>query len=368
MGNSLACFSPSPTTSSKSKASSPKELLPPWLSPSASHRKSRKLQSSEVVFDDSYIKQQAQIASMLYQQHLQNNFNGGDLLLHLDRSVSTRNPPSSSKKSKNLSMRSRSVSCSTAPLSSLQLPNQDVTRSDDGQESKHFVLVHGGGFGAWCWYKIIALLKESKCEVDAIDLTGSGVNFCDINSIKTLAQYANPLTQFLANLADNKKVILVGHDLGGACISYAMEMYPDKVSKAIFVAATMLTDGQRALDVFSQKNHQPTAIDFDKSLLEDFLFNRTPSKDIALASVSMRGVPFAPVTEKISLSAANYGSISRFYIKTDDDFAIPQPLQEAMIQSNPPTQVFDLKNSDHSPFFSRPQALHRLLTEISNLT
>ncbi|KAK6157791.1 hypothetical protein DH2020_012039 [Rehmannia glutinosa] len=346
MGNSLACFSPSPTTSSKSKASSPKELLPPWLSPSASHRKSRKLQSSassEVVFDDSYIKQQAQIASMLYQQHLQNNINGGgDLLLHLDRSVSTRNPPSSSKKSKNLSMRSRSVSCSTAPLSSLQLPNQDVARSDDGQENKHFVLVHGGGFGAWCWYKIIALLKESKCEVDAIDLTGSGANFCDINSIKTLAQYANPLTQFLANLADNKKVILVGHDLGGACISYAMEMYPHKVSKAIFVAATMLTDGQRALDVFSQK-------------------------DIALASVSMRGVPFAPVTEKISLSEANYGSISRFYIKTDDNFAIPQPLQEAMIQSNPPTQVFDLKNSDHSPFFSRPQALHRLLTEISNL-
>lgn len=71
----------------------------------------------------------------------------------------------------------------------------------------HFVLVHGGGFGAWCWYKIIALLKESKCEVDAIDLTGSGANFCDINSIKTLAQYAKPLTDFLANLADNKKVM-----------------------------------------------------------------------------------------------------------------------------------------------------------------
>ncbi|XP_011101765.1 putative methylesterase 11, chloroplastic [Sesamum indicum] len=387
MGNSLACFSPTPTAK-PSSSSSPKDLLPPWLSPLATSRKSRRQASSksktEVVFDDSYIKQQAQIATMLYHHHLQNN--GGDLLLHLERSISTKSPPSSSKKQKSLIRRSRSLSSSSPLSTSLQLLNQDAAESGGVAESKHFVLVHGGGFGAWCWYKIIALLKEGQCEVDAIDLTGSGANFCDINSITTLPQYAKPLTDFLANLADNKQVILVGHDLGGACVSYAMELYPTKVSKAIFVAATMMNNGQSALDVFSQqsclsdinrraqkflyangKNRQPTAIQFDESLLEDFLFNRTPSKDIALASVSMRAVPFAPVTEKLSLSASNYGSISRFYIKTDDDLAIPQPLQEAMIQSSFPKQVFELKGSDHSPFFSRPQALHRLLVEISNL-
>lgn len=68
------------------------------------------------------------------------------------------------------------------------------------------MLVHGGGFGAWCWYKIISLLKESKYEVDAVDLSGSGENFCDINSIKTIAQYAKPLTDFLENLDDDKEV------------------------------------------------------------------------------------------------------------------------------------------------------------------
>ncbi|KAL8035390.1 hypothetical protein ABFX02_12G093900 [Erythranthe guttata] len=403
MGNSLACFSPITRTSNKAEAAaaesnSPpppaKEILPPWLSPSAALRKSRKLlyspsskksyssreEEHQLVYDDSYIKQQAQIASMLYQHHLMQN-NGGDLLLNLDRSVSSKNPTGGPKK---LSRRSRSLSSSTASLSSLHLPNQDViTRSDD---CKHFVLVHGGGFGAWCWYKIIALLKESNFEVDALDLSGSGSNFCDTNSITSLSQYAAPLTHFLANLDKGKKVILVGHDIGGACISYAMEMFPSKVSMAIFVAATMLTNDQSALDVFSQqsclseinqraqkfvyangKNHQPTAIDFDKSLLEDFLFNRTPSKDIALASVSMRPVPFGPVTEKLSLSAANYGSISRFYVKTDDDFALPRPLQESMIQSSPPQQVFDIKGSDHSPFLSKPQTLHRILTEISNI-
>jgi hypothetical protein len=45
----------------------------------------------------------------------------------------------------------------------------------------------------------------------------------------------------------------VGHDFGGACISYAMELFPHKVSKAIYVAAAMLTNGQSTLDMFSQK-------------------------------------------------------------------------------------------------------------------
>ncbi|XP_042049222.1 putative methylesterase 11, chloroplastic [Salvia splendens] len=386
MGNSLACFSPS--TVSKSP---PKELHPPWISPSAPHTRSRKSATSSSsppamkasnVFDESYIKQQAQIASMLYHHHLQNN--GGDLLLQLDRSVSTKYPPPFSS-SKKLPRRSRSVSSST-PLSSMHLPNlQDAARNDGKEKKKHFVLVHGGGFGAWCWYKIIALLKEANCEVDAIDLTGSGANFCDITSIKTIAQYAKPLIDFLANLADDKEVILVGHDVGGVCMSYAMEMNPSKVSRAVFVAATMLSNGHSALDVFSKqaslteqnqraqkfvygngKKQLPTAMEYDKSLLEDFLFNQTPSKDVALASVSMRAVPFAPVTEKLCLSAEKYGSIPRFYVKTDYDFAIPEPLQEAMIQSDPPKRVFQLKGADHSPFFSKPQALLRLLLETSN--
>ena len=45
----------------------------------------------------------------------------------------------------------------------------------------------------------------------------------------------------------------MGHDFGGACISYAMELFPHKVSKAIYVAAAMLTNGQSTLDMFSQK-------------------------------------------------------------------------------------------------------------------
>lgn len=51
----------------------------------------------------------------------------------------------------------------------------------------------------------------------------------------------------------------------------------------------------------------------------------------------------------------------------EDDYAVPVCIQEAMIKSNPPEQVFQLKGSDHAPFFSRPQSLNRILVEISQI-
>ncbi|KAF3788301.1 putative methylesterase 11 [Nymphaea thermarum] len=333
-------------------------------------------------------------------------------------------------------------------------PKQGVKM--DELETNKFMLVHGGGFGAWCWYKTIALLEEAGFKVTAIDLTGSGVNS---KNIMNFSQYVTPLTDFLEKLGDGEKVgclsqisshhfllqdkpsyrdncyerpflssdlhhcpeviqcgsdclaiaivtditqilqihwltmvlkgpevILVGHDFGGTCISYAMEAFPCKIAKAVFVSAAMLTNGQNTLDMFSEEvghndlmrqaqifsyangnDQPPTAIDLDKSLLRELLFNQSPSKDVALASVSMRPMPFAPILEKLCLTSEKYGSVRRFFIETPEDNAISLPLQQNMIKSNPPEQVFRLKGSDHSPFFSRPQALHKYLVEIAKI-
>lgn len=61
------------------------------------------------------------------------------------------------------------------------------------------------------------------------------------------------MTFFLSFGCCIMQVILVGHDFGGACISYAMELFPHKVAKAIFIAAAMLKNGQSTLEMFSQQ-------------------------------------------------------------------------------------------------------------------
>lgn len=48
-------------------------------------------------------------------------------------------------------------------------------------------------------------------------------------------------------------MILVGHDFGGVCVSYVMEMFPSKVSKTIYIAAAMLTSGKSTLATYQQQ-------------------------------------------------------------------------------------------------------------------
>ncbi|KDP41318.1 hypothetical protein JCGZ_15725 [Jatropha curcas] len=385
MGNSLVCINPSSSVldneqrAKKKVSSSGKSngFFPPPPPPPSSSSKPKK---EELLMDDKVLAEQAMAAAMLFRQHQKN---GNDLPFPRSTSVVYHSHGSNKKQSFTKSYSSRQRSLAHDPLlRPNQLLNQEL-KIDHQSETNHLILVHGGGFGAWCWYKIMTLLEESGFKVDAIDLTGSGTHSSDTNTIATLSHYIKPLIDILVKLKQGEKVILVGHDIGGACISCAMELFPSKIAKSVFISATMLSNGQSAFDILSQqtdstdlmrqaqvflygngKDNPPTAIDLDKAFLRDLLFNQTSPKDIALASVSMRPIPIAPVLEKLSLSDNNYGSVRRFYIKTQEDFAIPVSLQESMINSNPPEQVFQIKGSDHAPFFSKPQALHRILIEI----
>lgn len=376
MGSLLSCFSQPTEKGKKSRQSLSKRFSnPPPSGLGSSNRWSKIRSSKKDRLEEALIQEQAIAAALLLQQ------NGG-MNFPFDRSTSLRYPaPGSRKQALPRSSSSRARSLTDPLIQPHQLVRQDLKIDD--LESNHFVLVHGGGFGAWCWYKTIALLEEDGFKVDAVDLTGSGIHSFDTNNITSLSQYVKPLTDFFEKLEDGKKVILVGHDFGGTCISYTMEEFPSKVAKAVFISAAMLTSGQSTLDMFSQQagpndlmrqaqmflyangnERPPTAIDLDKALLRDLLFNQSPAKDVALASVSMRPIPFAPVLEKLSLSDKNYGSVRRFYLETSEDSALPLSLQQSMINANPPERVFRLKGSDHSPFFSKPQALHKLLVEI----
>ncbi|KAI5075373.1 hypothetical protein GOP47_0009449, partial [Adiantum capillus-veneris] len=124
---------------------------------------------------------------------------------------------------------------------------------------RHFVLVHGLGHGAWCWYKVTALLEASGHTVTALDLASSGIHKTDANSITSVADYLAPLTDFLAHSVADHQVILVGHSMGGSCISYVMELFSEKIDKAIFLCAFMPVSG----DLFLNPEALKTGIALD---------------------------------------------------------------------------------------------------------
>ncbi|KAJ9167015.1 hypothetical protein P3X46_021699 [Hevea brasiliensis] len=252
---------------------------------------------------------------------------------------------------------------------------------------KKFILIHGEGFGAWCWYKTIALLEEAGLLPTAIDLIGSGIDLTDTDSVASLADYSKPLIDYLESVPEDEKVILIGHSTGGACVSYALEHFPHKISKAIFICATMVSDGQRPFDVFAEelgsaerfmqesefliygngKDNPPTGFMFKKQQMKGLYFNQSPTKDVALAMVCMRPIPLGPIMEKLSLSFEKYGTSRRFFIQTLDDHALSPDVQEKLVRENPPEGFFKIKGSDHCPFFSKPQSLHKILLEIAQI-
>lgn len=128
-----------------------------------------------------------------------------------------------------------------------------------GKELKyetHFVLVHGSCHGAWCWYKLATLLRSVGHRVSAMDLAASGTNPKQLEDLKVISDYMEPLMEFMTGLPADEKVVLVGHSMGGVAISVAMEKFPRKIGVAVFVTAFMhgpnLTMKQIEKEVFSK--------------------------------------------------------------------------------------------------------------------
>lgn len=86
--------------------------------------------------------------------------------------------------------------------------DDDVNRTA-AEGKAHFVLIHGIGGGAWCWYKLRCLLENCGYKVSCLDLKGSGVDLTDPNDVLTFNDYNQPLLHFLSSLTENDKVWLI---------------------------------------------------------------------------------------------------------------------------------------------------------------
>ncbi|KAJ0964702.1 hypothetical protein J5N97_025840 [Dioscorea zingiberensis] len=243
---------------------------------------------------------------------------------------------------------------------------------------QHFVLVHGAGHGAWCWYKPRHLLQNSGHKVSCIDLAGAGINLTDPNTIVSFHDYNQPLSHFMSCLPPNDKVVLVGHSAGGLSLTQALHEFTDKISVAIFLAAIMLPFGfptEDTTDVVADVHHEmyygrgpenpPTSLKLKEEFQREKLYHMSPVEDSILASMLLRPSPsMAFKTAKFPGGEKVINKVRRVYIKTMHDRMAKPRRQENMIRSWPPSEVMTIE-SDHSPFFSAPKELCSLILKAS---
>ncbi|KAK6145716.1 hypothetical protein DH2020_022536 [Rehmannia glutinosa] len=249
----------------------------------------------------------------------------------------------------------------------------------------HFVLIHGIGGGAWCWYKIKCLMENCGYKVSCLDLKGCGMDHTDPNTILSFHDYNKPLLDFLSSLRENEQVILVGHSAGGLSLSDAIHKYgKKKIKLAVFIAGTMLRsgcvtdqdikDGAPDLSGFGELNevfdigfglgqdHPPTTLMVKMELQRKIIYQLCPQEDSTLAAMLLRPGPIQALTTAQFKDTEDKDKVPRIYIKTMQDNVIKPEQQEAMIKKWPPSDVYILE-SDHSPFFSAPFLLFGLLVK-----
>ncbi|KAJ6738987.1 ESTERASE PIR7A-RELATED [Salix koriyanagi] len=252
--------------------------------------------------------------------------------------------------------------------------------------TKHFVLVHGSGHGAWCWYRLVPLLRSSGHTVTAIDLAASGIDPQQINDLRSISDYIKPLRDLLASLPPNEKVILVGHSLGGLALSQTMERLPSKISAAVFLTALMpgpsLTIstlnqelGRRQHNLSDTHftfgngpNNSATSYTFGPKDLLLKLYQLSPIEDWTLATTLIRETrqfTEQELSRDLVLTRENYGSVKRVFMIAEKDLILEKDFQRWMIQKNPPNEVKEILGSDHMAMLSASKELWGFLLQIS---
>uniref|UniRef100_A0A0E0FYF9 AB hydrolase-1 domain-containing protein n=2 Tax=Oryza TaxID=4527 RepID=A0A0E0FYF9_ORYNI len=203
-----------------------------------------------------------------------------------------------------------------------------------GGSSKHFIPVHGLCHGAWCWYKVVTMLRSEGHRVTALDLAASGVHPARIDE-------SRPLLDAVAVAPAGERLILVGHSFGGLSIALAMERFPDKIAMAVFAASSMPCVGKHMGIV---------------------------REDLTLAKLLMTpGSQFQDdpmMKDDKLLTSANYGSVKRVcLIGMGDDI---KELHRYLITLSPGTEVEEIAGADHNIMCSKPRELCDLLAKISS--
>ncbi|KAL1556982.1 putative esterase PIR7A isoform X2 [Salvia divinorum] len=246
----------------------------------------------------------------------------------------------------------------------------------------HLVLVHGACHGAWCWYKVATELRSEGHRVTVLDMAAAGADPKRVEELSSISDYCRPLMEFMATLPPEERVVLVGHSLGGVCISLAMEKFPHQVSVAVFVTALMpgpdlsllalVAQHEKQLDSYMDTQFRfnngpdrpPTSLQFGPDYMATRLYNLSPPEDLTLATLLMRPIGLydeADLAKEVTLSKQNYGSVRRVFLVCEEDMALKKEFQEWMIDNNPVDEVNIISGADHMPMFSKSQHLSALL-------
>ncbi|MES2111251.1 MAG: alpha/beta fold hydrolase [Bacteroidota bacterium] len=263
------------------------------------------------------------------------------------------------------------VATATIMFSSCSKKNDEVKPA-----AKNYVLVHGAWQAPYVWDAVKAKLINEGNNVTVVELPGHGSDQT-VPSTLTLNAYRDKVLDAISKM--NGKVILVGHSLGGMIISAVAEQNPSKIEKLVYLAAYLPSSGQSLLALASTdagsalgdsvnhvailKQNANGTLDVLRDQIVNVFIQDGSAQVQNLVLQNYRPEPAIPFTNPVTLTAANFGSVEKVYIKTLQDRVVSPNLQNRMIATAGVKTVYQL-NTSHSAFLAKPDSVAILLTKI----
>jgi len=231
-----------------------------------------------------------------------------------------------------------------------------------------FVLIHGAWHGAWCWERVVPLLRAAGHTVVAPDLPGHGADATPWWRV-TLGAYARRCRE--AAREAGGRAIAVGHSMGGIVISDAAAREPGLFAGLIYLCAFVPEPGESlmALGRRDRDGRAPSAMrrGLTRSTIDPergpaVFYNTCPSDVAAAATRRLCAQPNLPLFQ--GASAPREPLPPRAYIECSEDRAISLAHQRWMRERAGIAHVATLA-TDHSAFLCAPEALAATLGELA---
>jgi len=233
-----------------------------------------------------------------------------------------------------------------------------------------FMMIHGASHGAWCWERVVAALEARGHRALATDQPGMGGDTTPLDEVtweSTLAKLSRDLHEL------DGPVILVGHSMGGTLTAQLCERHPEKVSAAVYLAATLPRTGESCLTnaledcsaarIFFAFEEMGLSWEDSVKLYPMLLFGDCPEA-IDEAMPRLAPQPMTVFDGRVDLTEGREGSVPRYYIETLRDLVITPGQQRLMYTRRPCKQVFSLQSS-HSAMYSVPDDVAAILDGIA---
>lgn len=236
-----------------------------------------------------------------------------------------------------------------------------------------FVLIHGSWHGAWCWERVVPLLRAAGHIVIAPDLPGHGTDTTPL-SPELPERYVPAVEAILDSLPE--PAILVGHSSGGMIISEVARGRPGRVGTLVYLAAFLLPPGVFPPSVM-RDDSESTLLDamvvdrergvstVPRERAKEVFYNDCTAEDAEWAAGLLTPEPLIrPVAPENDTPATVDSGPERVFIECLRDRALGPATQRRMYTALPCRMVYSI-DAGHSPFISAPEQLTACLLDIA---